>query len=145
MTQVAIAESFTDALKKLDVSDAKRAISFLAKLVRDPAAPGFRPRIVHDAADRTIRSINVTHDLRAIAHADGERIVVLHVARHDRAYVWARERCIACHDQTGEVFLVSAPGDLAGSPVELRICSTVGDVCRYLDEKGVAHDLRQEM
>lgn len=92
-----IETSFLEALADLDGADAKRAASFLAKLVRSLDAPAIRPEIVHDAADRSIRSFKVTHDLRAVARVDGGEIALLFVARHDRAYAWARDRCLSCH------------------------------------------------
>ncbi|TLM92033.1 MAG: DNA helicase, partial [Actinobacteria bacterium] len=109
MHTVSIADSFIDSLARLDPSDVKRAAAFVDKLVRDPSAPGMQPEIVHDAADRTIRSFRVTHDLRSIVHVDGERLLLLYVARHDVAYAWARDRCIECHPVTRELQVVADP------------------------------------
>ncbi len=109
MVTLTITDSFVSALTELDASDAKRVIAFLDKLVREPSARGLRPEIVHDAADRTIRSYKVTHDLRAIAHIEGDTVLLLFVARHDKAYAWARDRCIECHPVTGEIQVVADP------------------------------------
>ena len=124
-TQVALADSFIDALAHLDAGDTKRAAAFVAKLVEDPARASFNFEIVHDAADRAVRSARVTRDLRAIAHLDNERVLLLFVGRHDIAYAWARTRCIECHPVTGELQIVEAPDDagrrLAGGSGEVDV------------------------
>ncbi len=102
-------DSFIEALTELSPGDGKRVAAFLDKLLHAPDAAGLRPEIVHDAGDRTIRSLKVTHDLRAIGHIDGDEIVLLYVDRHDSAYEWARNRCIECHPVTGELQIVGDP------------------------------------
>jgi mRNA-degrading endonuclease RelE of RelBE toxin-antitoxin system len=109
MLQVALADSFIDALAHLDAGDTKRAAAFVSKLVEEPARASFNFEIVHDAHDRSIRSTRVTRDLRAIAHLDDERVLLLFVGRHDVAYDWARTRCLECHPVTGELQIVETP------------------------------------
>lgn len=145
MPNLAIAETFLSALRDLDRTDAKRAIAFVDKLVRAPEANSLRPEIVHDAADRSVRSFKVTHDLRAIARIDGDRLLLLFVARHDRAYAWARDRCVECHP-TGELYLVSkaaAADDPLGTGTLLvtHECTSTDDLCRLLSAAGIKHDL----
>lgn len=132
MVALLVADSFLGALDQLDKGDAKRAVSFLDKLVRAPDSAGLRPEIVHDAADRAIRSFKVTHDLRAIAHVDGGTVLLLFVARHDRAYAWARDRCIECHPVTDERRLVLRGVDPEEEPVHAHLCSTAGELCALL-------------
>lgn len=109
--QISIADSFLESLIRLSAGDGKRVAAFLDKLVHAPDAAGLRPEIVHDAADRAIRSFKVTHDLRAIAHIEGDRVVLLYVSRHDDAYAWAAGRCVECHPVTGELQLVAATAE----------------------------------
>lgn len=109
--QISIADSFLESLIRLSPGDGKRAAAFLDKMVHAPDAAGLRPEIVHDADDRAIRSFKVTHDLRAIAHVEADRVVLLFVGRHDVAYDWARGRCVECHPVTGELQLVANPSD----------------------------------
>lgn len=139
---VLIAETFLDSLAELDPADAKRATLFLDKLVRAPEAAALRPEMVHDAADRAIRSFKVTHDLRAIAHVHGDATVLLFVSRHSQAYAWIRGRCIACHDHSGAYRLVTGPSDPAGTPLATHVCDSSGELCRLLDARGIAHDLK---
>ena len=146
MPRISITDSLLEALAELDPADAKRVALFLNKLVHAPQAASLRPEIVHDAADRAVRSFKVTHDLRAIARVGDEGTALLFVARHDRAYAWARDRCIDCHPDTGELVLRPAPGAPDAQTVgERRLqvtpCSTTSDLCRLLAEYGIEHGL----
>ena len=146
MPSLAIAETFLDALGELDHTDAKRAAAFVDKLLRAPETASLRPEIVHDAADRAVRSFKVTHDLRAIAHLEGDRVLLLFVARHDRAYAWARDRCIECHPVTGELYLVSTAAgtratDAGGVPLTMHACGSTKQLCHLLSAAGIEHDL----
>ncbi|MBI5231625.1 MAG: hypothetical protein HY876_05625 [Coriobacteriales bacterium] len=109
MARVAMSESFIDALAALDSGDAKRTASFLEKMTHAENVSAFRPEKVHSSPDRTIRSLRVTKDLRAIAHVSGDEWLLLYVARHDVAYAWARDKCVMCHPVTGELQVVADP------------------------------------
>jgi len=109
MPQIALADSFVDALAHLEAGDTKRAATFVDKLIEEPTRAGFNFEMVHEARDRSIRSARVTKDLRAIAHVDDERVLLLFVGRHDAAYEWARTKCLECHPVTGELQVVEAP------------------------------------
>lgn len=137
MSGILIADSFLEAVAALDPGDRKRVVAFLEKLLQAPDAAGMRPEIVHDAADRAIRSFKVTHDLRAIAHVDGDALLLLFAARHDRAYAWARDRCIECHPLTGERRLVLRDGDPEGTPMKVQACETNGELCGLLGSHGI--------
>ncbi len=138
-----LSDSFARSLVDLDPADARRVAAFVGKLIAAPQAASLRPEIVHDAADRKIRSFKVTHDLRAIAHIDGADALLLFAARHDRAYAWARDRCIECHPVTGERRLVIRGGDPQGEPVGESLCAGTGELCAVLDRYGIAHGLAE--
>jgi mRNA-degrading endonuclease RelE of RelBE toxin-antitoxin system len=141
MPRIALTDSFLEALAALDAADAKRVATFIDKLLHAPEASSLKPEIVHDAADRTVRSLRVTHDLRAIGHVDGKTVLLLHVARHDRAYAWARGRCITCHARTRELWLVSEADGAKGERLVPHACATSGDLCRLLERFGIEHGL----
>lgn len=109
MVRLAMAESFIEAMAGLDARDAKRTASFLQKLTQAEDVAPLHPEIVHDAGDRTIRSLRVTQDMRAIAHHDSDEWLLLFVGRHDDAYAWARDKCVMCHPVTGELQVVADP------------------------------------
>lgn len=107
--RISLGDSFLHALAELSASDVKRVAAFLDKLVHEPDAAGLRPEVVHDAADRAIRSLKISHDLRAIARIEGDRLLLLWAARHDRAYTWAREHCFECDPLTSGIDVVERP------------------------------------
>lgn len=83
-------------MRSLDRADMRRASAFAERLVDAADLSGLRMEIVHDAHARAVRSFRVTQDMRAIAHLDCGRLLLLFVARHDAAYAWARSHCIEC-------------------------------------------------
>ena len=96
MAQITLAHSFIDALARLDPINAKRTAAFLDKLIEEPEASGLHTEMVHGANDRTVRSMRVTVDLRAIARQLGDQLLLLFVGHHDDAYSWARAHCSGC-------------------------------------------------
>jgi len=140
MPTISLSDNFLDALADLDGADARRVARFLAKLVRAPVTGALHPEIVHDAADRTVRSLRVTHDMRAIVHVNGDAWLLLFVARHDRAYAWARDHCIEC-GPSGIAATLVAVDDGSGRPIVAMPCESVDDLCRTLDKAGIAHDI----
>lgn len=106
MTTIEIADSFVESTAALDAADVKRAATFLDRLIHEPESASIHAERVKDAKDRSMRSMRITRDIRAIAHVDGERILLLYVAQHDDAYRWARDHCIQCHPLTGELRVV---------------------------------------
>jgi mRNA-degrading endonuclease RelE of RelBE toxin-antitoxin system len=109
MTQLALADSFLDAVTRLEPRDMKRTAAFVKRLTGESGVGGYQFEIIHDAKDRTIRSARVSGELRVIAHVDSDRILLLYVDHHDAAYEWARNRCVECHPVTGELQVIEAP------------------------------------
>ena len=159
MTEIALARSFIDALAHLEPVATKRTAAFLDRLVRDPNLPGLRSEIVHDAGDRSIRSLRVTDDLRAIAQISADRLLLLFVAHHDEAYLWARGHCIDCSADNTEVAVmpskarpwpepVAAMGTEPGGPPRQDspygwFCAVEDGrkLCQLLDDEGIQHGL----
>jgi hypothetical protein len=143
--RISISDSFLDAMRALDPADARRASAFAEKLVVAREASGLHPEIVHDAHNRAVRSFRVTQDMRAIAHVEGERLLLLFVARHDAAYAWARAHCIECLVE-GEAMrvrltAVAANGSQGVAPIaDARVCvvETVAELRALFGEPGIA-------
>ena len=144
--KISISDSFLDATRALEPVDARRASAFAEKLVVTPEASSLHPEIVHDAHNRTVRSFRVTQDMRAIAHLEGGRLLLLYVARHDAAYAWARGHCIECVMTDMEVRVrltrVAADGTQEREPFsDACACDveTVEELRAVFDEYGIAH------
>lgn len=101
--QLALTDTFVEALASLAPSEGKRATAFLDKIIHSADAPSLRPEIVHDAKSRAIRSFRVTHDLRAIGHVAGDELTLVYVGQHDEAYRWASKHCVDCDPHSGKV------------------------------------------
>ncbi len=109
MARIEISDNFVEAAAALDPRDVKRTAAFLDKLIHEPDASGLHAEIVRDAHDRSMRSMRVTKDIRAIARIDGDHVLLLYVGQHDDAYRWARDHCVECHPVTGALRVVPAP------------------------------------
>jgi hypothetical protein len=146
MMRLAMTEQFIGALASLEGADAKRVAAFLDRIVRQPADAPIATEIVHDAGDRTVRSMRVTRELRAIVCIEADRVVLLYVAHHDAAYAWARDHCVRCHPLDGALEVVTidtAPtARPAAAPGRVEcIVDDTASLCEVLDSRGVAHEL----
>jgi hypothetical protein len=111
ITTVAVADSFGDAVARLDAEDGRRARRFLDKVADDPERAGLNCEIVRKQPDRNMCSMRVSLDIRAIAYRYGGTLTLLWVDHHDSAYAWARARCVECHPVSGRVLKVTLAED----------------------------------
>ena len=143
--KISIADSFLDAARALDPADARRVSVFAEKLVTAHESSGLHMESVHGAHSHAVRSLRVTQDMRAIAHLDCGRLLLLFVAQHDAAYAWARSHCIECIVDGGEVrvrLTVVAPDGSKGiEPIsDARAClvETIEELRALMSEYGIA-------
>jgi len=144
MTQIALAQSFVDALARLDSVDTKRTAAFLDKLIEEPDANGLHLETVHGANDRSVRSMRVTVDLRAIAQRLGGQLLLLFVGQHDDAYSWARAHCIGCESGADRpAIAILADHSAAVQPAYAAQCTVQNgrELCRALENAGIDHGL----
>ena len=150
VTQIAMTHTFIESMAKLAPIGAKRTAAFIEKLLREPEAHTFDAEIVRDAYDRSIRSLRVNQDLRAIAQYSGDSLELLFVGHHDDAYDWARAHCFGCDPpylgrriSIDELPAPTVPGLMGSAPCGSWYCS-VGNrqqLRRALDTVGVTHEL----
>jgi hypothetical protein len=153
-----MAHTFVEALAGLEPVGAKRTAAFLSKLLRDSRTAGLHSEPIHDAHDRSIRSLRVSDDLRAIARLVGGRLLLLFVGHHDAAYLWARDHCTDCElpDAGRRITIAEIPvattAPLAASassegthpPSTPAWFCTLEDghqLCQALDSAGIEHSL----
>jgi hypothetical protein len=159
MAQITLARSFIEALARLEPIDTKRTAAFLEKLLDEPDAGGLHTEMIRGANDRTVRSMRVTADLRAIAQQLGDELVLLFVGHHDEAYSWARAHCSTCEPEVprpslGVLSLVDSPAAPTYARAKSQttgaayfapdqVCRIVDgrELCRVLDEAHISHGL----
>ena len=101
--QLVFADTLHESLGRL-TEDEQRAVKLtLLELQLDPSNPGLQFHKLTKIKDPRFSSIRVNQDIRIIVHRDGERIIVMYVDHHDKAYKWAERRTVEPHPVTGSV------------------------------------------
>lgn len=106
-SEIVVAPTFDEACEKFRGGDLKHIHAFVDKLVTDPYRAGLHFEKLHEHTDDKMRSARVSRELRAIAYECSDVITLLWVDHHDRAYRWARSKCVTCHPVTGRVLEVT--------------------------------------
>lgn len=143
MITAELTDTFFESLRALDRADGRRVVAFLGKLLTDPDAARLQSEIVHDAHDHAVRSYRVTQDMRAITETDADRLFILFVGRHDRAYAWARGHCFDCLTRSGERHVVVTPqGQSMAAPQGTAAIAGEDVLAGVLEERGLGALLR---
>src|SRR5271165_3467039 len=101
-----IADTFTDALARLQAADQKAAKTSAFDLQTNPQHPGLQMHRIDDSRDRNFWSVRVNADVRIILHKTEASVLLAYVDHHDKAYAWAARRRIEAHPKTGAVQIV---------------------------------------
>lgn len=72
----------------------------------NPESNGINFETIEGSADRRVKSLRVDQDYRAVAYVENGLCVLLHVAKHDDAYDWARRRKLHINSVTNAVQVV---------------------------------------
>lgn len=133
-----IADTFTDALAKLDGQSQKlvRAAAFEFQL--SPTKPSFKTHRIDASPDQNFWSARVNRDIRLIVHKTESQLVLCYVDHHDKAYAWAERRRLDVHPTTHAAQFVVLPDvALPGSNVSHagdQIADTQDLFSHYSDE-----------
>src|SRR5271165_5622949 len=101
-----IADTFTDALARLQAADQKAAKTSAFDLQTNPQHPGLQMHRIDDSRDRNFWSVRVNADVRIILHKTEASVLLAYVDHHDKAYAWAARRRIEAHPKTGAIQIV---------------------------------------
>lgn len=99
--QLAYAETLNESLVRLTAEEQRAVKLTLLELQLDPSNPGLQFHKLTKIKDPRFSSIRVNQDIRVIVHRDGERMIVMYVDHHDKAYKWAERRKVEQHPVTG--------------------------------------------
>jgi hypothetical protein len=101
-----IADTFTQALTRLD-GQAQKAVKTTAfDLQLNPSAPGLRFHRIDKSRDPNFWSVRANSDVRIIVHKTQASFLLAYVDHHDAAYAWAERRRIEAHPRTGALQIV---------------------------------------
>lgn len=106
MTQLLIADSFTDSLARMTGNEQKAVKTTAFDLQLNPANPGMQFHKLDRARDKNFWSVRVNRDIRIIVHKTAGSLLLCYVDHHDKAYAWAERRKLETHPTTGAAQLV---------------------------------------
>jgi hypothetical protein len=101
-----LADTFTAALARLPVHEAKAVKTTVFDLQLDPTGKGLSFHRIDRSKDPNFWSVRVSRDLRLIVHKTSESMLVAYVDHHDQAYAWAERRRIEAHPRTGAMQII---------------------------------------
>jgi superfamily I DNA/RNA helicase/mRNA-degrading endonuclease YafQ of YafQ-DinJ toxin-antitoxin module len=102
-----IADTFTDALVKLENHEQKATKTTVFDLQMDSSGTGKGLRMHKlNGRDKNFWSVSVNKDIRIIIHRSGNSTLLCYVDHHDDAYAWAQDRKLEIHPTTGAAQLV---------------------------------------
>ncbi|WP_419697315.1 UvrD-helicase domain-containing protein (plasmid) [Mesorhizobium muleiense] len=101
--RLAIHDGALRALSQLPRPAAARFSDLIMKLRASPDAKGINFETVQGARDKSIKSLRIDQDYRAIACVHDGTIILLHADKHDDAYRWAERRRLGVNSVSGAV------------------------------------------
>jgi len=104
--QFLIADTFTDSLSKLELSEQKQVKTTAFDLQMDSSGNGHQFHRLDNAKDRHFWSVRVSSDIRLIVHRANNALLLCYVDHHDKAYAWAERRKLETHPTTGAAQMV---------------------------------------
>jgi mRNA-degrading endonuclease RelE of RelBE toxin-antitoxin system len=102
--RIAIYDGFLDALNELPDKIQKKVRELMKKFRKDPKSPGLNYETL-SFRDSKVRSLRVDQTYRAILVKPerGNVYLLVHVAHHDNAYDWAKNRRFDINPQQGSI------------------------------------------
>jgi len=104
--QFLIADTFTDSLSRLELSEQKQVKTTAFDLQMDPSGNGHGFHRLDNAKDKAFWSVRVSSDIRLIVHRANNALLLCYVDHHDKAYAWAERRKLETHPTTGAAQMV---------------------------------------
>lgn len=103
MARLMIHRNLLQELGSLPAATRKKVSEMVDKFHRDSKAPSLHLEPYKEAVDDKVRSVRVDQAYRAIVIApkQGDTYLLMHVANHDDAYRWCRNKRFEVHQNTG--------------------------------------------
>lgn len=116
--KVALSQDFLLQLPKLPSNVQAKIMKWAFLFQTDPKSPSINYEKIHAAAESNLKSVRIDQDWRGIVFKPdvGDVYVLLHVDRHDPAYLWAERRKLTINPVTGAMQMVVIE-EVAAEPV----------------------------
>jgi hypothetical protein len=103
MARLMIHRNLLQELGRLPAATRKKVTEMVDKFHRDSKAPALHLEPYNAAVDSKVRSVRVDQSFRAIVIApeQGDTYLLMHVANHDDAYRWCKNKHFEVHQNTG--------------------------------------------
>ncbi len=89
-TNIVCSDTYIDAFSKLDKKTQKKSLETIRLMQRSLRSEGLKIEKLNTKID--FKSARVTQDFRAIFTQAGNTILLVYIAHHDDAYLWASKR-----------------------------------------------------
>ncbi len=89
-TNIVCSDTYIDAFSKLDKKTQKKSLETIRLMQRSLRSEGLKIEKLNTKID--FKSARVTQDFRAIFTQTGNTILLVYIAHHDDAYLWANKR-----------------------------------------------------
>ena len=135
---------FLDAIAALTAAEQRRVLSSLKQLLQDLNPKGLNPKGLRRHRVGEFVSISVSMDIRIIAAAGRDGLVLTHVGHHDSAYQWAERHSTRLASERVVAIVPKWDGDSAAetrAPPEVtrtssRFAALPESVAEWLDRIG---------
>ncbi len=103
--RLALSTDFFDKFARLPQAQQRKVSALFSKFMDNPRHPSLNYEQIYEAGDPNMRSLRVDIDYRAIVlkPARGQVHQMLHVAKHDDAYKWAKRHKTAVNPETQSI------------------------------------------
>lgn len=106
--RLAISDEFFDAYSRLPRNAQGKVSEFINRFRQDPTRPGLNYESIQDSRDKRMKSVRVDQAHRAIVLKpdSGNVYILLWIAKHDDAYIWARRKVCRVNEVSGALQII---------------------------------------
>ena len=94
------------AVRKLPDYVSGKFLDVMSRYMDNPAANGLNLEFVEGSKDKSLKSLRLDQNYRAIAFETATDIMFVHVNAHDKAYRWAEERRVKLDNASNRIRIV---------------------------------------
>lgn len=120
MSRIYLAKGLMGCAKSLGREVASALVQTIARFEENPAHPSLRRERVNRSLSEGVWAARVNQSHRLIHFQRGDDFVLIHVDKHDAAYLWAERHRVEVHPATGAIQIWTAATATAPVPAAPR-------------------------